>query len=91
MITKDGGNRFRGDLFATYTGEALQSSNVSAEQTARGLTTPSATDVFYDFNAGVGGPVVVGRAGHADVLRLEMPGSQKVLPAGFYYLWQPGL
>ncbi len=58
MITKDGGNRFRGDLFATYTGQSLQSGNVSAEQTARGLTTPSATDVFYDVNAGVGGPVV---------------------------------
>ena len=33
MITKDGGNRFRGDLFGTYTGQSLQSGNVSAEQT----------------------------------------------------------
>ena len=32
MITKDGGNRFRGELFGTFTGSALQSSNVSDEQ-----------------------------------------------------------
>ncbi len=27
----------------------------------------------------------------ADVMRLELPGAQKMLPGGFYYLWQPGL
>ena len=57
MITKDGGNRFRGELFGTYTSGALQGDNVSDEQRARGLTAPSATDVFYDLNAGVGGPI----------------------------------
>lgn len=58
MITKDGGNRFRGDLFGTFTNEHLQSNNVSDAQRQRGLTAPSATDVFYDLNAGIGGPLV---------------------------------
>lgn len=57
MITKDGGNRFRGDLFGTFTNKDLQSNNVSDAQLARGLIAPSATDVFYDLNAGVGGPI----------------------------------
>ena len=57
MITKDGGNRFRGDLFGTFTNQGLQSDNVSAAQEARGLVAPSATDVFYDVNAGLGGPI----------------------------------
>lgn len=58
MITKDGGDTLRGELFTTYTGKSFQSNNVSAAQTERGLLAPSATDVFYDVNAGVGGPLV---------------------------------
>lgn len=57
MITKDGGNQFRGDVFGTFTNSRLQSRNVSAAQQARGLVAPSATDVFYDLNAGIGGPI----------------------------------
>jgi hypothetical protein len=57
MITKDGGNQFRGDLFGTFTNSDLQAGNVSAAQRERGLTAPSATDVFYDLNAGIGGPI----------------------------------
>lgn len=58
MITKDGGNQFRGDLFGTFTNSALQSSNVSDEQRERGLVAPSAMDIFYDVNASLGGPLV---------------------------------
>jgi outer membrane receptor protein involved in Fe transport len=57
MITKDGGNRFRGDLFGTFTDKNLQSNNVSEAQRVRGLTAPSANNVFYDVNASVGGPI----------------------------------
>ena len=61
MITRDGGNQFRGDLFGTFTNEDLQSNNVSSAQQKRGLVSPSATDVFYDVNAGVGGPIARNR------------------------------
>ncbi len=58
MITKDGGNQFRGSLFATYTNGSLQGNNVSADQRERGLTAPSAMDVFNDVNGGIGGPIL---------------------------------
>jgi hypothetical protein len=58
MITKDGGNLVRGELFATYTGRSFQSRNASADQVERGLVAPSATDVFYDVNVGLGGPIL---------------------------------
>lgn len=58
MITKDGGNQLRGDLFGTYTSSGLQGSNVSAEQLTRGLRAPSAMDIFYDLNGGIGGPLL---------------------------------
>ncbi|HEY8550292.1 MAG TPA: TonB-dependent receptor [Vicinamibacterales bacterium] len=58
LVSKDGGNTFRGDLFATYTGRSLQSGNVSDAQRELGLTAPSATDTFYDANIGLGGPIV---------------------------------
>lgn len=57
LVSKDGGNAFHGDLFATYTGQSLQSRNVTGEQEALGLAAPSATDTFYDVNAGIGGPI----------------------------------
>lgn len=58
MIKKDGGNTFKGDLYATYTGQSLQSDNVSDEQRSKGLLAPSAMDEGYDVNVGMGGPVV---------------------------------
>ena len=58
LVSKDGSNTLRGELFSTYTGSALQSSNVTADQADRGLIAPSSTKTFYDLNAGVGGRVV---------------------------------
>ncbi len=74
MITKDGGNRFRGDLFGTFTNSSLQADNVSDEQRERGLVAPSATDVFYDLNAERRRP---GRARPSVVLR-----QRAALPGG---------
>jgi hypothetical protein len=58
MIKKDGSNLFKGDLYSSYTSKSLQSRNVSDEQRANGLVAPSATDEAYDFNLGLGGPVL---------------------------------
>lgn len=57
MVKKDGSNSFKGDFFASFTGKALQSDNVSDEQRTNGLVAPSATDTAYDVNVGLGGPV----------------------------------
>jgi hypothetical protein len=58
LVSKDGSNTFRGDLFTTYTGDLLQSSNVTSEQRDRGLVAPSSTKTFYDMNVGAGGRIV---------------------------------
>lgn len=58
MVKKDGSNVLKGELFSSFTNSGLQSDNVSDEQRDRGLVAPSATDVAYDVNLGVGGPVL---------------------------------
>ena len=61
MISKDGGNAFRGSVFFSYTGEALQGSNVSDEQRERGMTDPAGVDKLFDFNPTFGGPILQDR------------------------------
>jgi hypothetical protein len=61
MITKDGGNQFKGSMFVSYTGAALQSDNVSASQRARGMVAPARVDSLLDANPGFGGPLIKDR------------------------------
>lgn len=58
MISKDGGNQFRGTAFLSYTGGSLQSNNVSDNQRALGMTDPARVDSLLDFNPTFGGPIV---------------------------------
>ena len=58
MVSKDGGNQFKGSLFLSYTGDALQSSNVSDEQRELGMTDPARVDSLLDFNPTFGGPLI---------------------------------
>ena len=58
LVSKNGSNTLRGELFSTYTGSALQSGNVSADQIARGLIAPSSTKTFYDLNGSLGGKII---------------------------------
>lgn len=55
---------------------------------------PGAKAVIYKRPYGYGGSIYADGSvppPRADVTRLEIPGADKVLPGGFYYLWQPGL
>jgi hypothetical protein len=58
MVSKDGGNQFKGSLFVSYTGDSLQSTNVSDEQRALGMTDPARVDSLLDFNPTFGGPLI---------------------------------
>jgi hypothetical protein len=58
MIKKQGSNEFHGDAHLSYTGDSLQSDNVSQEQRDRGLEAPDAMDKAYDINANLGGPFI---------------------------------
>jgi hypothetical protein len=61
MITKDGGNQFKGSLFLSFTDAALQADNVSESQRARGMVAPARVDSLLDINPGFGGPLIKDR------------------------------
>ena len=57
MIPKDGGNTFKGTLFATAANAAMQSNNLTPDLIARGLAAPDALFRIWDFNVAEGGPI----------------------------------
>ena len=58
MIPREGGNRFSGSMFYGGTDGGWQSNNVTPDLVARGLKSGNRIDHIYDFNAGLGGPIV---------------------------------
>jgi hypothetical protein len=61
MIPKEGGNRFSGEFLGMYSNEHLRSDNNDADLVARGLTAAPSLRGIYDFNGGIGGPIVKNR------------------------------
>ena len=57
-MPKEGGNSVRGSFFAAGVTEGMIGSNYTEELRARGLTTPGETRKVWDFNLGVGGPIL---------------------------------
>ena len=57
-IPREGGNRFSGTGFGAYTNHNLQSSNLSADLKAWGLTVVNGVRTIGDLNGLVGGPIV---------------------------------
>jgi hypothetical protein len=57
LIPREGGNRFSGAVFAGYTGDAMQGSNLTQDLQDRGLEAGNEVTLLYDFNASVGGPL----------------------------------
>ncbi|MEQ1575583.1 MAG: TonB-dependent receptor, partial [Vicinamibacterales bacterium] len=59
LIPRDGGNTFRGNIFASgMGGTKMQGSNYDQDLKNRGLTTPNEIRKLWDVNPGGGGPVV---------------------------------
>jgi hypothetical protein len=57
MTPRDGGNTFKGQVFAAYTPGSLQSDNFSPELKALGLTAVPNVRRIFDYNGAFGGPV----------------------------------
>ena len=57
-IPREGGNRFSGTGFAAYTNHNLQSSNLSDDLKAQGLTVVNGVRNINDLNGIFGGPIV---------------------------------
>ena len=53
---------------------------------------PKAKAILYKRPYGYGGSIYASSptpAPQANVLQLNLPGAQSIIPASFYYLWQP--
>jgi hypothetical protein len=61
MIPKEGGNRLSADFLALYSSHSFQSTNLDDELRAKGLKTPGNLVEIWDYNGGVGGPIVRNR------------------------------
>ena len=69
-VSKSGGNTYRGDVYADYQGEALESTNIDQDQLARGVAGGPGLDSrdvnrlkrFRDFTVDVGGYLKKDRA-----------------------------
>ncbi|MGE0450816.1 MAG: carboxypeptidase regulatory-like domain-containing protein [Vicinamibacterales bacterium] len=58
MIPRDGSNQFKGSLFWSHTPGAWQSDNFTDELKATGLRAPNRVERIFDFNPGLGGPIL---------------------------------
>jgi hypothetical protein len=58
IVPKEGGNAFRGSIFATGVTGAWQGDNLTSELQVRGLPDPNRMKQAYDLNPSIGGPVV---------------------------------
>jgi hypothetical protein len=81
IVPKEGGNSVRGSFFAAGVTQGMIGDNYSAELRARGLTTPGVTRKVWDFNLGVGGPLLQDRLWYFGTFRDE--GSERSVPGMF--------
>jgi hypothetical protein len=61
MIPRAGGNNFAGEVFTSFSGEALQSENIDDDLIAAGLSEPNRVKELWTFNPSLGGPIVQDR------------------------------
>ena len=57
VIPKDGGNTFEGFFSGAFTNHRLQSTNLSDDLKAQGLTSVDRVNYIYDVNPALGGPI----------------------------------
>jgi hypothetical protein len=61
LIPREGGNTFRGTVFASGSAESWQSSNYSDDLRTRGLALPGRIEKNWDVTPGFGGPIIPDR------------------------------
>ena len=72
IIGKQGGNRFAGSFFINGSGSALVTDNLSADQKAKGLSTPLKPIKLWDINPSFGGPIMRDRLWFFATYRYQM-------------------
>jgi hypothetical protein len=57
LIPREGGNAFRGTLFAGFANDSMTADNLTDDLKQRGLTVANSVKKVADFNPGFGGPI----------------------------------
>jgi hypothetical protein len=58
IVQRDGGNTFSGSFFGAWTPGSWQSNNLTPELESRGVRAVDKIDKIWDFNFGLGGPIL---------------------------------
>jgi hypothetical protein len=82
IVPRDGGNNFRGSIFATHVTGAWQANNLDQALRDRGLPTPNFMKEAYDYNPSYGGPIMRDRLWFYSSVRAQR--NQNFI-AGLYY------
>jgi hypothetical protein len=72
LIPKEGGNDFKGSVFATAVNESFQGDNYTQDLKDRGLTQPNRLYRMYDVNGSMGGPIVQNKLWFFASIRRQM-------------------
>ncbi|HVH29089.1 MAG TPA: TonB-dependent receptor [Vicinamibacterales bacterium] len=81
IVPKEGGNTIAGQFYTALVSEGMVGSNYSQELKDRGLTTPGELEQLWDFNLGIGGPIMRDRLWFFAGVRDE--GSHRSVPGMF--------
>ena len=81
ILPREGGNRLSGQMYAAFVTPGMVGSNYTDDLKARGLTTPGAFKNLWDYNFGIGGPVMKDRLWYFVQLRQE--GYKNTVPGMF--------
>ena len=81
-VPREGGNQLRVYFVGTYTNDALQTTNVTPELKAAGVTTAPSVKQIWDWGLGVGGPIKKDRLWFYTAHRLW--GAQQILPGAYW-------
>jgi len=57
LIPREGGNRYSGASFFSYTGDSMQGTNLTQDLIDRGLEAGNEITLLYDVNMSLGGPI----------------------------------
>jgi hypothetical protein len=87
IIAKEGGNTYRGAIFANYAGSGLQTSNLTGDLVNQGLKAVNSVKKLWDLNPTIGGPIVQDKLWFYGGFRYN--GSQSYL-AGMFNNLRPG-
>src|SRR5688572_11215621 len=81
IVPKEGGNRISGQGYLAQVSEGMIGSNYSDELKARGLTTPGSYTKIWDYNLGIGGPIMKDRLWY--FLQVRQEGYENTIPGMF--------